>query len=546
MLKVFLVEDEFVIRQGIKNSVDWASHGYEFCGEASDGELAFPMIQRERPDIVITDIKMPFMDGLALSSLIKKEFPWMEVIILTGYEEFAYAKEGIRLGVSRYLLKPINGEELLREVDGLAEKIREKRLQNSIQEKYKEEMEERQLFERKEFFRYLMSGELTLSQLLDKADQLSLRISALWYNVVLLRYDVLDHVAGEYSADLVVIEEKLPEMIREDRCLLFDRNLEGKALVFKADSEEELEKEQKETLEKILSLLRSYENVRFFGGIGRPVNRLRELPQSFREAGRAFAHRFLTDPNRILDSRELSEKSFLQKEDAALSTIDPGHLDRNKIMEFLRTGDEEETDFFMEEFFRELGSNALESTLFRQYITLDTYFSAARFLEELGNTSEESRLSAPGTFHDEAEAFSYMVKTIKYAISQREKAANSRYRDVVLQVMTYIGENYAKEELSLNQVASHVNFSPNHLSTIFSQETGIPFIRYVTDLRMNKAKELLRCTGKKASAISQEVGYRDPHYFSYLFKKTQGLTPTQYRNREEPAASAPEGGGDEG
>ena len=114
MIKVFLVEDEYVIREGIKKNIDWQAHGYEFCGEAGDGELAFPMIQEIRPDIVITDIRMPFMDGLALSRLIKKEFPETEIIILSGYEEFEYAKEGIKIGVAQYLLKPISGDALIR------------------------------------------------------------------------------------------------------------------------------------------------------------------------------------------------------------------------------------------------------------------------------------------------------------------------------------------------------------------------------------------------------------------------------------------------
>ena len=92
-IRVFLAEDEFVVRQGIKKNIDWEGHGYEFCGEAADGELAFPMIQKLRPEIVITDIRMPFMDGLELSRLIKKELPHTEIIILTGHEEFEYAKE---------------------------------------------------------------------------------------------------------------------------------------------------------------------------------------------------------------------------------------------------------------------------------------------------------------------------------------------------------------------------------------------------------------------------------------------------------------------
>ena len=134
MLKIFLVEDEFVMREGIKNNVDWKAHGYEFCGEAADGEVAFPMIQKLKPDIVITDIRMPFMDGLELSKLIKKEMPWIEIIILTGFEEFAYAKEAIKIGVAQYLSKPISGDELLQELDLLSDKILEKKRDREIQE----------------------------------------------------------------------------------------------------------------------------------------------------------------------------------------------------------------------------------------------------------------------------------------------------------------------------------------------------------------------------------------------------------------------------
>ena len=136
MIKVFLVEDEYVIREGIKKNIDWQAHGYEFCGEAGDGELAFPMIQEIRPDIVITDIRMPFMDGLALSRLIKKEFPETEIIILSGYEEFEYAKEGIKIGVAQYLLKPINGDALIKEIDLVAASIEERKQKERIRERF--------------------------------------------------------------------------------------------------------------------------------------------------------------------------------------------------------------------------------------------------------------------------------------------------------------------------------------------------------------------------------------------------------------------------
>lgn len=110
MIKVFLVEDEVIMRKGIKNHIPWEKEGLEFVGEASDGELAYPLIKKTKPDILITDIKMPFMDGLELSSLVKKEFPNTKIIILSGYNEFDYAKRAISIGITDYLLKPVSRE----------------------------------------------------------------------------------------------------------------------------------------------------------------------------------------------------------------------------------------------------------------------------------------------------------------------------------------------------------------------------------------------------------------------------------------------------
>ena len=123
MLKVFLVEDEVVMRNGIKNNIPWEQEGFEFVGEASDGELAYPLIKREKPDILITDIRMPFMDGLELSRLVKKELPQIKIIILSGYNEFDYAKTAISIGVTDYLLKPISSAKLLEAVKKVGDMI---------------------------------------------------------------------------------------------------------------------------------------------------------------------------------------------------------------------------------------------------------------------------------------------------------------------------------------------------------------------------------------------------------------------------------------
>lgn len=535
MLKIFLVEDEFVVREGIKNNIDWEAHGYEFCGEASDGELAFPMIQKLKPDIVITDIRMPFMDGLALSRLIKKELPLTEIIVLTGYEEFEYAKEGINIGVARYMSKPVNGEELLKEVDAIAVKIEEKQKEREVGEKYKKEMEENIQKDRKELFRYLVTGSKPVSELLGIAKELDMDISAIWYNILLIKVQSMDHAQEEYSNNLVEIEEDFKKINEGADLLVFDRNLEGKAFLFKGDSEEELRRLQDGYVERMKEKLETYEQIRYFGGIGKPVNRLGELPVSFEKASHAFAHRYLVKESLILDSADMGQDSYLEKEEFNIGNVDPKQIDRGKIKEFLKFGDGAETVYFVEEFFNNLGNHVMKSNLFRQYITMDTYFCVVEFLEGLQLPREEIEPIdiASGILQNEESAVNYIIRIMQKALELREQKASNRYADVVDEVKDYIEKHYGEEELSLNLLASHVNFSPNHLSMIFSQQTGQTFSRYLTDYRMNKAKELLRCTGKKASVISMEVGYKDPHYFSYLFKKTQGMTPTQYRSGKE-------------
>lgn len=536
MLKIFLVEDEFVVRQGIKNNVDWEARGYEFCGEASDGEVAFPMIQKLKPDIVITDIKMPFMDGLELAKLIKKELPWTEIIILTGHEKFEYAKEAIKIGVAQYLSKPISGDELLKEVDLLAERINEKRKEWEIKEKYRIEMEENFLKERKELFGHLVTGSKSISELLELAKELNMDLSALWYNIVLFKVKAQKRASDEYSNRIVEIEHSINELGKLENILVFDRNLEGKAFLFKADSVEELEWQQAGILKRLEEILSEYRHIEYFGGIGMPVNRLSELRVSFEKASRAFAHRYLVEENCIMDSKEIGQNIIRERDDFNITSVDTKQIDRGKIREFLKVGVKDEIVYFVEEFFKDLNKGAMESNIFRQYITMDSYFLVVDFIEGLQMSKENIEpLNINSNILENADnATSYIVRILTQAIELRDSVASNKYGDIVQEIMRYIEENYAMEELSLNVVASHVNFSPNHLSMVFSQQTGQTFIKYLTDYRMNKAKELLRCSSEKSSTIAQQVGYKDPHYFSYLFKKTQNMTPTQYRGGKVP------------
>jgi len=530
MIKVFLVEDEFVVREGIKKNIDWAGHGYEFCGEASDGELAFPMIKKEKPDIVITDIRMPFMNGLELSKLIKKEMPWIEIIILSGFEEFEYAKEGINIGVAQYLTKPISGDDLLKEIDALSLKIEERKREREIKEKYLLEMKEDVISERKEFFENLVTGAQSAADLIQSAEKLEINISALYYNILLSKIHVQAHNQEEFSQRLIIVEEEIENIIDEKYIIMFDRDLEGKAFLVKADSKEELDNVISEFVDKLKEIFRKHEGIGYFGGIGESAERLRDIPMSFETANKAFTKRYFTTENAFVRSEDIEDRES-ENEKFDVENLDVKQLDRSKIKEFLKFGDGAETEYFVDEYLLGIGINAIKSQIFRQYIIMDVYFCVAEFVDSLSMDSDENILAGykPDLVRSEEESRDYIVSIINKGIEVREGNASGRNNDVVAVIKKYIEENYADEELSLNLMASHVNFSPNHLSMIFSQQTGNTLIKYLTDFRMNKAKELLKCTNKKSSEISILVGYKDPHYFSYLFKKTQGVTPTQFR-----------------
>ena len=270
--------------------------------------------------------------------------------------------------------------------------------------------------------------------------------------------------------------------------------------------------------------------IRAHGDYSIRVERLRDVPHSFETASKAFTKRYFTEENMFIRSSELEEKDT-SEDKFDVENLDVKQLDRSKIKEFLKFGDGAETEYFVDEYLAGLGANAIKSQIFRQYLVMDIYFSVVEFAEGLSIDNDEQNLSGykPDLVRTEEESRNYIVSIINKGIELREGNVSGHNNDVVDSVKKYIEENYADDELSLNQIASHVNFSPNHLSMVFSQQTGNTLIKYLTDFRMNKAKELLKCTNKKSSEISIMVGYKDPHYFSYLFKKTQGVTPTQFR-----------------
>lgn len=537
-IKVFLVEDEMVIRRGIKNSIDWEKEGYIFCGEASDGELAYPMIIKEKPDILITDIRMPFMDGLELCKLVKKELPNIKILILSGYDEFDYAKEAIRLGITEYLLKPISSGKLLEALNGVSESIRREKEDKDLVRKYMEEMRENTEHEKQKFFEQMIAGNLSMADALETGKKYEMNLSAGMYNLLLFRFTLGEEnrKSGELLGEAEYAIEKLTE--RLEYVFEFQRGVEGWAFLLMADNEEQMSERVKELSKDLEEIMKNYSTIAYFGGIGQPVARLRELEESFREAERALAARFTMELNRIISVEDIRMAQNVDTlDDIEITSFGEIEKTRTMLEKFLNNGAEDEIDEFVDVYINELPEENLKSVLMRQYIIMDAYIVMMSFCEkiegiegEMQAQSEELKNSLK-TIQTLEEIKNYIRMLLKKIIGVRDTISGRRYSDIIEIAKDQIRKTYMSDEISLNTIAAEVGMSPSYFSSIFSKEMGKTFVEYLTEIRMDRAKELLMCSSMKTSEIGYEVGYKDPHYFSYIFKKTQNCTPKEFRAR---------------
>ncbi len=536
-IKIFLVEDEIVIRNGIKNSIEWEKEGYKFVGEASDGELAYPMILKERPDILITDIRMPFMDGLELSRLVKQELPDIRILILSGYDEFDYAKEAIRLGVTEYLLKPVSASKLLESLKGVSSLIRQEKEERELLKRYAEDMKENTEREKLKFFGQLISGDVSTAEAIDFGRQYGMNLSAQVYEIILFKFFTVIGVSG-LSNSVVEACENLEDIIAKIPYIyMFQRGIDGWAFLLTAEDEEQMSERTSRLAKRIEQMMAGYEKLEYFGGIGSAVTRLRELPRSFSDADHAFSGRFVSRLNRIVRVGEL--KNLQGTGDFEVRGFGEIERTRESVEKFLNNGTQEETSRFAKVYMTEMPEDNFKSSLMRQYIVMDVYIVIMTFCEKIGISDEEFQKEAESfkaaiqRIHSAKEMEEYMRRFLARAIELRDMVSGRRYSDIIEAAKERIESTYMLEEISLNTVAAGVGMSPSYFSSVFSREMGKTFVEYLTQIRMDKAKELLMCSSMKTSEIGYEVGYKDPHYFSYLFKKTQGCSPKDYRARRK-------------
>ena len=549
MLKIFLAEDEVVVRETIKRMIPWEELGFELVGEAADGEMALPLLIRQQPDLLITDIKMPFMDGLTLARLAKKEIPGLKVVILSGYDDFNYAKQAIGIGVEDYLLKPITKNALIERLSEIRSRYEHEKTQKEYYEKFQREMQAYEKNSSRDFFEALVGGSMDMMEVYKRAEKLGLDIVAEAYNVLIFTMNCDEDFSGqrdEYSSWEAESLELLENFFAgHSSAMLFRSNIFSYDVLLKGQRET-IEENTRACVDEIRKILSRQDGRReWFLAVGQSVERLSQIQKSYHTASRAFSQRYLYDENILYyDEMETMEHPGGQAEtedNAYLQKVDVNALNPAILQKFLSNGLQEETENFVKDYFYAIGQEPMESLVFRNYVILNVRFSVISFIKGLGcDTNEMESADTEEVLAESGKnmesAIAYAKKMISQAIEILDQNSGNKNRSILKTAVDFIDSHYMDEEISLNTVANVANVSSNHFSALFSQNMGQTFIEYLTTLRMNKAKELLRCTGMRSSEIAGEIGYKDAHYFSYLFKKTQGMTPSDYRKAREEKA----------
>ncbi len=410
-MKVFLADDEVVVREGIRESFPWEESGYTLVGEAPDGEMALPMIRDTNPDIVITDIRMPFMDGIELCRILRAQMPWIAIIVLSGYDEFEYARQCIQLGVREYLVKPINSENLREALDKVSKQIMDERktLEHAASLRARIGNDEQLVKEK------LIASLYSEDAAAEDSPGVLNHLQSMGCNVIAPYYAVVD-AAYKPAGNGQEIAFELAES--SGGVMHASSTRTGSALLVLGDTAEDAEERAYAFAASLVRELErtGCEEIRV--GIGEIVGAPEEILRSFKTA-RHIRH--------ILVERA-DEKSMI------------------------------------------LGTR------------------------EMGEVSDDA--NTPG---------------------------------VISEAKVYMSGHFTDPNLMLQDVAKAVGMSNSRFSTVFSQQTGQTFTEYLIYLRLNKAKEMLRTTNIKSSQIARESGYNDSHYFSYIFKKNIGITPSEYR-----------------
>lgn len=531
---VLFVDDEELVYNIMMKKLDWNELGFDIAGYAHNGVEALEMAQELEPDVVMTDIKMPYMDGLTLTGKLKELYPNIKVIILSGFDEFEFAKEAVRLEAEEYLLKPIDAEEL-RTVftnvrNTLNREIDERCNIDKLQQYYLDSLPQLQ----DNFYMTLIEGRVN-EELIDKyASDYQIDLSGPYYVVAVLHISYIEKTGSEMQVApfmmTLSVQHLLDEQIGDKWKTKLLSYLGDIVIVSQLDSKSEITF-YTDFMDKMCKMAERVCKASVTIGIGYVVETTSQVAVAYREAKNALSHRVIYGRNRAINIEEVE----IKRNTSEVRTEGKVATD---IIKAIKVGDNERLRESIDSFYRGISNAGVSLQVYRVQL-MKLVVEIMEFLELYEIDAQTISPKLPQLFDN-----IYQVDDIEDLADQMydgckmiadyiaEKRQDNRL-SFVTSAEEYVKEHYSDPDLGVETVCEYLNVSSSYFSTAFKKATGKTFINYLTDYRMDVAVRMLDTSEYKSYEIAELVGYADPNYFSYAFKKKVGVSPSKYRKQEK-------------
>lgn len=543
MYKLLLVDDEPEVTEGLMMEIDWESCGFSEVKTAGNGKEATELIEKMEPDVLITDISMPYMNGLELADWVKKMYPITRVVILTGHDEFEYAKQAINLQVENYLLKPFSGSQLTETVLQVKQRMDEERETRNNVELLQEHYRMTLPIVREKFLSSLITRHQSLASIREKAEKYGMELDGEGYVVSVIsvlhsdkpeeELDPLHAVSSIKDLDLKLFSitniageiwtrHQLGKVfIHQDQVVLFTVSPDGR--------DEEVMEATQDALKEILQSIERFLKLPVMIGVGTFTRDIRSLKYSYEAAEVALDYRRILGINQIIcidDMEERVQEKLIFDE-----------WKEQNLVRSIKVGTELELAEVIDELFDDLArvQAPVQVHNFEHYL-LEMVTAIIKLSKMIDDGKDKDPIFAVGildqyqklnTLNETKAWFTDLCGKVRSRIASRRQHS---YKHIVEEAIQFTKSNFNDSELSINVVCAHLHISTGYFSSLFKKEVKMTYGAYLLQLRMEAAKEYLRTTELKTFEIADKVGFADPNYFSLCFKKYAGVSAKEYRS----------------
>ena len=526
--KVILVDDEAEVIDIMEAKIRWSELGFEVVGSAKNGVKALELVEKLQPDVVLTDIRMPYMDGLELSRKLNQDYPNIYIILCTGFDEFEYAKEAVHLDIKEYLLKPISAAELSESLMRLKENLDKEREEKLNVRKLENYFQESLPALQSNLFISLMEGRVSEEDYarFSAAYQVNMKGPLFCCIVFHTSENHVPEGMNPLLLSMSVEREIRQRLVEKWHCKEF-LYLGNTVLIMEMGSEEQMVPITDEC-DRFCRWAYRVMGAVVTAGIGTVCDNLFNINLSYEGAREAVSYRVLYGTQRAINIREI-----VPKEQATLSLLEEGRM--HDLFRAIRVGNPEKIEEAVQ---KEIQKIHKHTVTIGQYhlVAMETVSNFYKFCANNSLDFNEIAGNVPNLYEkvpqmDESSLTSWMNEMARMISEELKTARNSTSHRLVTEAQLLVREKYMDASISLDVVCSILGVSNSYFSSVFKKETGKSFISYLTDYRMDIAEELILSGETKSYKVAEKVGYLDANYFSYVFKKRFGVSPSKYRAR---------------